>query len=380
LRSREPKARVSAIEDRIVVGRDTFPAGSVIVEGASSAAARELASRFALPVTAHASAPSAPTHLIDLPRVAIYHTWFDTQDEGWARYTFDQLSIPYTSIDKDDARRGRLRQRFDVIVVPNVRGDLQRLVHETDRRWGPMPFRRTRETPAMGSPAATTDMTGGMGFEGLAELQRFIDDGGTLITLAGATRLAGESGIARELSELTPRTLFHPGSVVRVRARAPRSPILYGFPEVTYVFRGNGPLFEVEARDSALVVLQYGTRRRTEERDDGPMLGLPPAPATRPGAAVTAAPDTARAARPPASASDSAYVMSGMVRGQDEIIGQGAIFDIPVRRGRVIAFTFNPLHRFLNHHEFPLVWNAILNWNDRPTPRAVEVSAGRNGL
>jgi hypothetical protein len=32
----------------------------------------------------------------------------------------------------------------------------------------------------------------------------------------------------------------------------------------------------------------------------------------------------------------------------------------------VIAFTFDPLHRFLNHHDFPMVWNAILNWNDRP--------------
>jgi hypothetical protein len=24
------------------------------------------------------------------------------------------------------------------------------------------------------------------------------------------------------------------------------------------------------------------------------------------------------------------------------------------------------MHRFLNHHEFPLVWNALANWNDRP--------------
>jgi hypothetical protein len=55
-----------------------------------------------------------------------------------------------------------------------------------------------------------------------------------------------------------------------------------------------------------------------------------------------------------------------MVRNEREIVGQGAIFDVPVRSGRVIAFTFDPLHRFLNHHEFPLVWNALANWNDRP--------------
>ena len=54
-----------------------------------------------------------------------------------------------------------------------------------------------------------------------------------------------------------------------------------------------------------------------------------------------------------------------MVRNENEILGQGAIFDVPVGKGRVIAFTFDALHRYLNHHEFPLVWNALLNWDAR---------------
>jgi hypothetical protein len=73
--------------------------------------------------------------------------------------------------------------------------------------------------------------------------------------------------------------------------------------------------------------------------------------------------------KPPATkekdkpAPDSAYVASGMVRNEGDILGQGAIFDVPVGKGRVIAFTFDALHRYLNHHEFPLVWNALLNWD-----------------
>ncbi len=111
------------------------------------------------------------------------------------------------------------------------------------------------------------------------------------------------------------------------------------------------------------------------------MLGIRPETAARPGAAETPAADsTARATATRGAVSDSAYVLSGMVRGQDEIIGQGAIFDIPVRRGRIIAFTFNPLHRFLNHHEFPLVWNAILHWNDRGAERGAAVTDGRDSL
>jgi hypothetical protein len=62
------------------------------------------------------------------------------------------------------------------------------------------------------------------------------------------------------------------------------------------------------------------------------------------------------------------YVLSGMVRNSNQIVGHGAVFDVPAGRndaGRVIVFTFNPLHRFLNHHDAPMVFNAILNWNDR---------------
>lgn len=93
------------------------------------------------------------------------------------------------------------------------------------------------------------------------------------------------------------------------------------------------------------------------------MLGIPdstlPTPPTPP--------DTTKPAHTEAAAGgDSAYVVSGMVRGDREIVGEAAIFDVPIRSGRVIAFTFDPLHRFLNHHEFPFVWNALANWNDRP--------------
>ena len=172
-----------------------------------------------------------------------------------------------------------------------------------------------------------------------------------------------ETGIAGQLTPHRTTTLFHPGSIVRARVRQRRSPIVYGYPDVTTLFRGNGPLYDVANRDSALVVLQYGATRHIE-KDEGPMLGIPD---TTPPAA---APDTSSAAPAATHAGgDSAYVVSGMVRGEKEIVGAGAIYDVPIRKGRVIAFTFDPLHRFLNHHEFPLVWNALANWNDLPGAR-----------
>ena len=68
------------------------------------------------------------------------------------------------------------------------------------------------------------------------------------------------------------------------------------------------------------------------------------------------------APRPAASGAAEAWDLSWTKR----VTGKyRAIFDVPVGKGRVIAFTFDALHRYLNHHEFPLVWNALLNWDAR---------------
>ncbi|CAN5612520.1 M14 family metallopeptidase [soil metagenome] len=378
LRERSARTRVTAAQARFTAGGKSFPAGSLVFESLGDDGARDIARRFALPLERVTAAPSVARHAVDLPRVAVYHTWTNTQDEGWVRFTFDQARIPYTSIHKDDLRRGNLRSRFDVILVPNTGGaGVETLIHEQNTKFGPMPYTRTSEFPSHGTPSSTVDMTGGPGFEGLAQLQRFVNEGGTLITLHGATRLAAETGIARPLSPLAATGLFHPGSIVRMMARRPNHPIWYGYPDTTNVFRGNGPLFQVSRRDRGMIVAQFGTRTpRDEEEPTGRFFGIPETP--RPGAGEASPPPgvapAADSGAPRATGTAqtgggggsgaSDYVLSGMVRNQDQIIGQGAIFDVPVGRGRVITFSFNPLHRYLNHHEFPLVWNAIMHWND----------------
>lgn len=387
LRREAPRSRAWAVKTMQVAGSDTFPVGSVALEGVSSEVAARLAQRFGLDLVSRDAPPAADRHALDLARVAVYHFWHSTQDEGWVRYTFDQLGVPFTSIDKDDVKRGNLRSRYDVIVVPSAGGGLASLINEQDRRWSPLAYTRTSEFQSHGSPMATNDMTGGMGFDGLAELRRFVEAGGLLITLREASRLVGESGFAPPLNLLAPGQLFHPGSVVRVKARRAGHPVLYGYPETFHVFRGNGALFQLPRRDRGMVVLQYGTKPPRDEQepdDEGPMLGIPQ---TTPAAAAQGVPGVGEgvAPVPPRAATDSGqpgpgqragqagerqsgdqYVLSGMVRNEDVIIGQGAVFDIPIGRGHVLAFTFNPLHRYLNQQDFGLVLNAILNWNDLP--------------
>ena len=104
------------------------------------------------------------------------------------------------------------------------------------------------------------------------------------------------------------------------------------------------------------MLLQYGSKPlKDEEEYKGLIMGKP-----------EVQPKKEYADKKPAK-KEEPYVLSGMVRNEQTIIGHGAIFDVPVGAGRVIAFTFDPLHRYLNHHDAPLLWNAIINWNQSAT-------------
>jgi hypothetical protein len=329
--------------------KDSLSKGSILFRNLSADEAKQLASRYGLTLRATKGIAAVKNHKVSLPRVAIYHTWYYTQDEGWARYTFEQLGIPYTSIHKDDLKRGNLRSRFDVILVPRTNGTVSDFINEIDPKFGPMPYTKTADFPSHGYPDSTSDMTGGPGFEGMNHLRRFAEEGGVLVTLDQSSTIIANTGIAKDLTPYEATGLFHPGSVVNVKVRDTGSPVLYGFPSVFPIFRGNGPLLQVRKFNRDMMLLQYGTKPlKDEEKYAGPVLGLP------------AKKDAAAAKVPPAP--ETPYVLSGMVRNEQTIIGHGAIFNVPVGKGRLIAFTFDPLHRFLNLHDAPLVWNVLMNW------------------
>lgn len=326
---------------------EAIPAGTVMIEGLPKNAVSEITD-MGLDVTRASRLPEVTSRQVKLPRIGIYHTWYNTQAEGWARYTFEQRGIPYTSIDKDDLKNGDLRSQYDVIVVPHTRGNVVQMIHGIESKWGPLPYTKTEAYPHHGYPDSSPDITGGPGFKGMDELKTFVEQGGALITLANSTRMAAETGIARELRPLSTGNLFHPGSIVTAKARRSDHFIMNGYPEITHVFRGNLQLYQVGKYHRNSIVLQYGTGQLKDEKVyKGDILGMPEYEPVM---------DTTKKSKEP-------YVLSGMVRNENRINGQGAIFDLPVGEGRVIAFTFNPLHRFLNHHDAPMLWNAILNWD-----------------
>jgi Zinc carboxypeptidase len=326
-------------------GRD-YPAGSWVIPAAAGLGPvlAQTARELDLDVRSAAAAPDVPRHAADWPRLALLQQWEDTQAAGWVRMIFDEQKIPYTLIMDEDVRKGGLRTRFDAIVFPDTSNAIKDMANGIETTAGPLAFTRTAQYPASGTPTASNDITGGFTWAGIQNLAEFVTGGGTLVTLGGASTLPLDGGIVADMHRASVKDVLNPGSELRARFRRPEHPLAYGYPETTSVFREERPLYEPERRAAGRVVLQWGDEIPKDVLDVDP-----------------AAEDDEE----PAAKKDS-LVVSGGIKGADEIEGKGALFDIPLGQGRVVAFNFDPIHRYQTESDFRLVWNAILNWNDLP--------------
>ena len=324
LRYRLGDTPVEAAEEGFEAGGVVFPAGSFIVPAAvgSDRAGRLRNWIVELGLTAAAldERPEVDTHPVDPPRLAIYSTWGNTQEVGWVRHAFDEFEIPFDLIFKERVREGDLRADYDVILMPNQGRTAKGLVFDIEPRGGPRAYTKTERYRFLGDYGSSDDITGGMGIEGVLELQRFVGGGGVLVTLGAASNVPPAYGLTREIDARRPGSGFYaPGPLVEAEIKAAGHPIFYGYEAArTPVRYANGPLLEVPRRF----------------RDDWVLMSY------------------------------SDEVLSGHLRGADQIDGKPAIVDVPRGDGRVVLFATNPCYRWQNHGEFGMLFNTILHYND----------------
>ncbi|HSU83215.1 MAG TPA: hypothetical protein VLR69_12405, partial [Thermoanaerobaculia bacterium] len=140
----------------------------------------------------------------------------------------------------------------------------------------------------------------------------------------------------------------------------------YGYEELTHVFRGNGPIYDVPKSERARVVLQFGTKRPEGEEEEAAAKKKDSSGIEVEDLDAPATPAIPPKPKPEEKKEDNRLVLSGFVKGEEMVNGKPAILDLPAGKGRVILFAFDPLHRFLNLADFRFVYNAVLNWNDFP--------------
>jgi hypothetical protein len=326
LRYRLKDVPFDAIEKAARAGNTDLPAGTLLV--ASSPRVTAEIESLGLQAVALATAPDVKKHPVRLPRLAMYSTWGGTQDIGWVRYAFDKFEVTYDLIYKERIRQGNLRADYDVIVIPSQggRGGAKGIVFDIAPVAGKtFAYAKDPAFPALGAYGESPDITGGMGLPGIAELDKFVNSGGVLITLGSASYLAPETFIARTVDAARPTAAFYaPGPIVEAEILVPEHPIFYGYTErVVPVRWASGPLLRVPAAEARKSVLM----------------------------------------RFPGNENS---VLSGLMRGVAETRLRPAILDEPVGQGRVVIFSTNPAYRWQNLGEFNMLANAILHCNDFP--------------
>jgi hypothetical protein len=337
LRYRLKSLKVQAAEKEFKQGATTFPAGSFIVSGDAAAISTAVES-LGLTAVALPAAPAVPMHDLDLPRVAVYSTWGGTQDVGWVRYAFDKFEVPFDLIYKDQVRQGNLKGSYDVIVVPHQAGSAKRLVFDIESRGTPIAYKKSDQFKYLGMYGESDDITGGMGIEGVAEIDKFVKAGGVLVTLGNASFFPAEFGLAPRVDAArTSGQFYSPGAIIEAEILQPENPIFYGYDKKVIPVRyANGPLLTVQSANP------FGEN-------------APPGPPPTPAAVLMRWPG------------GDDHVLSGLMRGANEIRNRPAIVDQPSGKGRVILFAGNPCYRWQNFGEFNMLFNTVLNYNDIKT-------------
>jgi len=236
---------------------------------------------------------------IHAPRIGIYQSFDPSMDEGWTRFVLDQYGFPYTRLHNDDIRAGKLREKFDAIILPDQRSKamLEGLDFKTI-----MPEYR-----------------GGIGDAGWDALHQFVSRGGTLVALGEACNLLLDKlplGVKDLKRGFNRDQHFAPGTIVNLQVDTAH-PVGWGLAPETYGFYINSPFFQLTegfSSQKVSVVARY------------------------PNAGVRA---------------------SGWLRGEDLMYGRAAVVSVEMNPGKVVLFGIRPQHRAQTHATFLMLFNAL---------------------
>jgi Zinc carboxypeptidase len=417
-RFKNADVKMSAAEEGFEVDGQHFAAGSFIVPtGAGGGDRAKLeASIKELGLTARAvgTAPTVKMHDLDVPRIGYVHAWQRTQDEGWVRMALDTFGVPYTYFADQKLREGNLRAKYDVIVYPHVGGSPQSHINGLPMTGKPLPYKKTTEFPNIGVNDDSDDIRGGMGLEGLANLVKFVQDGGTLIVEGSTAALLPAYGAVGGVNVEEPTSLFARGTILKSVFADKKSPIAYGFdvdaPLAVYFnqgpvlragaggfggFGGGGgggaggggqqiPGVGMNITPNAVPETLTSLEPKEPGAGRGAGAGAGAGAGERPqGEEAARFRQAARQAGIPLDESRPRVILrfptnpndmllSGALVGGDALSGRAVAVDAPLGKGHVVMFATRPYWRSQTQGLYFLGFNAILNWNDldagKPAP------------
>ena len=398
-RFRNPSVKMQAAEEDFDMGGHHFRAGAVIIPNADRGRLEPMLRDLGLSAWATGSAPAVKTHDLDIPRIGYVHSWSRTQDEGWVRAALDTYGVPYSYFADQKLRDGNLRAKYDVIIFPHVGGTSQSQVAGTPKTGTqPLPYRKTAETPNLGYMDQSDDIRGGMGVDGLMNLYKFVEEGGTLITEGSTAAIFPEYNLTSGITIETPAELFARGTILRGLIADKKSPLVYGYDGSQLpVYFNQAPVINAGGVQAlALGGAGRGAAGLSQNvTPNATPLRLSPFDSTAPGAELMMegaagggragrggrggggaggggfgafGGGAADAVRPrivlqfPTNPND--MLLSGTLSGGQTLAGRAQLVDEAIGKGHVVMFGIRPFWRWQTQGTFMLGFNAIMNWND----------------
>ncbi|MGA2146425.1 MAG: M14 family zinc carboxypeptidase [Bryobacteraceae bacterium] len=415
-----PAVQALAAEEDFELDGHKFRAGAVILPSADRAHVEAQLKDLGLSAWAVAAAPQVKTHELTMPRIGYVHSWSRTQDEGWVRAALDYYGVPYTYFADQKLKEGGLRAKYDVILFPHIGGTSQSMINGVPvTGTAPVPYKKTTETPSFGNLDSSDDIRGGMGMEGMAELAKFVEEGGLLITEGSTAALMAEYDLAAGVTVEHPANFFARGSILRGVFADKASPIAYGYDGKDLpVYFNQDPVLHVEAggfggfggfggggRGAFTGPVNGGEGQNVfpnvttmsvspldaSEAAESPATGGRAGRGGRGGRAAAGGEAGEGGRGGPAGrgavssesrprvilqfpTNPSEMLLSGTIAGGSAISGRAALVDVPLGKGHIVMFALRPFWRWQTQGAFMLAFNAILNWDHldagKPSPPA----------
>src|SRR6202453_2482674 len=244
-----PGATVQVAEKSFDADGEHFAAGSLLITNAADGGVTKVLHDLSLDASRLGALPSVPVHAVSAPRIVFMHTWLGTQTEGWWRYAFDTAGVPFDYINTQTvAKQPDLRAKYDVIVFAPVGHASPLEILNGIPLWNnPMPWQKSELTPNLGAIDTTSDIRPGLGYDGLAHLKEFVEQGGLLITCEDTARFAIDTGLAPGVSIAPQGDARIVGTVLNTVFVNREHPVAFGYGPGVPVISAGGMAFNVSS-------------------------------------------------------------------------------------------------------------------------------------
>jgi len=230
--------------------------GDFVIPNASEAVLAPLAKDTGVDFRPMSNPVTEGLHDVRRLRIGMYQRYGGGNiDEGWTRWIMEQFSFPVVPIMDAEIKKGDLNSKFDVILFPDdstatIVGEPAGAAPATapaaaaggrGGRGGAAPPQVPAAVPAEvaggagrgGGIPTPPEYRTGIGAEGVASLRAFVQKGGTMVTLGGASNFAIERfglSIRNAVAGKSTKEFWCPGSTLKVKVDN-TNPVGYGMPQ-----------------------------------------------------------------------------------------------------------------------------------------------------